>query len=98
MIEKMVSQRPLDRIEVGHFSDPRPGVRVVGPSRAGSRASCSSCGNQTGRDAALCPWCGRVALKDAASDPEASGMRRRSSALVRDRSLHFSDMSLHERK
>jgi predicted amidophosphoribosyltransferase len=73
MIETMVNQQPLDPIEVGRFNDPLPRLRSVAYRHAGSRGSCSSCGNQTGRDAALCPWCGRVALKDAASDPEAAG-------------------------
>jgi hypothetical protein len=66
----MVLNQHLDSIAVGTCGDGLGGQGGVGASPRGSQGSCSSCGSRIENYAALCPWCGRVLLKDSVFESE----------------------------
>jgi hypothetical protein len=65
MVGTVVTLQPADSIGIGIAGDGSAGQRGLEAPNPGSEASCSSCGASIELAAALCPWCGRVVLKDA---------------------------------
>jgi len=76
MVGMVLSQQPLDSMVVAIPDDRSASQDGVGVPSPGSEGSCSSCGACIEHDAALCPWCGRAALKDAIFDSEGTSTWR----------------------
>ena len=65
MVGTIVNAQFAHSIRIGIAGDVSAGQEGLEAPSPGSEASCSSCGAHVEYDAALCPWCGRVVLKDA---------------------------------
>ena len=92
----MVGTVDKEQPKIGACGADSVGQECLEAPTPGSRTSCSSCGASVEHDAARCPWCGRVVLKDAVFGSE--GAAPDTTALLRYADRPLIDAVLESRR
>ena len=92
----MVGTVDNEQPKIGAGGADSVGQERLEPPTPGSRTYCSSCGASIEHDAARCPWCGRVVLKDAVFGSESAA--RDTTALPRYADRPLIDVVLETRR